>query len=78
MEKFFKKLIGYRKDWWKYPHNSIDEWNILWKSSGTKDDDLTKGHPFNGPLQAIYRYTSNKTFGTLKKNIITQRNATLK
>lgn len=41
----------YKKKWWQNPHIGVDEWGVLWKSSGTKGDDLTKGHPYKGPLQ---------------------------
>ncbi|MGV9205792.1 MAG: uroporphyrinogen decarboxylase family protein, partial [Promethearchaeia archaeon] len=35
----------------KYPHESMDEWGVIWKNSGTESDDITKGHPYHGPLQ---------------------------
>jgi uroporphyrinogen decarboxylase len=47
----YRKKAGYPKKWWKYPHESIDEWGTIWKSSGTESDDITKGHPSYGPLQ---------------------------
>ncbi|MFX0186958.1 MAG: uroporphyrinogen decarboxylase family protein [Candidatus Hodarchaeota archaeon] len=46
-----RKEAGYSKKWWKNPHESIDEWNTIWKSSGTESADVTKGHPFKGFLQ---------------------------
>lgn len=46
-----RKEAGYSKKWWKNPHESIDEWGTIWKSSGTESDDVTKGHPFKGFLQ---------------------------
>ncbi|MFX0031872.1 MAG: uroporphyrinogen decarboxylase family protein [Candidatus Hodarchaeota archaeon] len=46
-----RKRAKYKKKWWKDPHISIDEWGILWKSAGTESKDITKGHPFLGPLQ---------------------------
>ena len=46
-----RKEAGFPKKWWKYPHDSIDEWGIIWKSAGTESDDLTKGHPSRGPFQ---------------------------
>lgn len=50
-KKKFRKEAKKAKRWWKAPHISIDEWGILWKSAGTKSNDITKGHPFLGPLQ---------------------------
>ncbi|MFX1494299.1 MAG: uroporphyrinogen decarboxylase family protein [Promethearchaeota archaeon] len=50
-KKKFRKGAKYPKKWWKYPHTSIDEWNILWRSAGTKSKDITKGHPCFGPIQ---------------------------
>jgi len=47
----FRKNLRFQKKWWKYPHESIDEWGIIWKSSGTESDDITRGHPYKGPLQ---------------------------
>ncbi|MBD3343058.1 MAG: hypothetical protein GF353_28430 [Candidatus Lokiarchaeota archaeon] len=46
-----RKQAGYPKKWWKEPNISIDEWGVLWKSSGTESDDITRGHPYKGPLQ---------------------------
>jgi hypothetical protein len=46
-----REEAGFSKGWWKYPHDSIDDWGIIWKSAGTEGDDLTKGHPFKGPFQ---------------------------
>jgi len=46
-----RKKAKYKKKWWKDPHISINEWGILWKSAGTENKDITKGHPFLGPLQ---------------------------
>ena len=50
-KKEFRREAKEAKKWWKAPHISIDEWNVLWKSAGTKTNDITKGHPFLGPLQ---------------------------
>ncbi|MFO8019262.1 MAG: uroporphyrinogen decarboxylase family protein [Promethearchaeia archaeon] len=50
-DKEIRKKLGYPRDWWKYPHESVDEWGVIWKNSGTASDDITKGHPFHGPLQ---------------------------
>ncbi|TXT67372.1 MAG: putative Methylcobalamin:coenzyme M methyltransferase [Promethearchaeota archaeon] len=41
---------GYARKWWQYPHKSIDEWRNMWKSSGTKSEDITRGHPYQGFL----------------------------
>ncbi|MFX1389490.1 MAG: uroporphyrinogen decarboxylase family protein [Promethearchaeota archaeon] len=48
--------LGFEKKWWKKAHISINEWGVLWKSSGTEGEDLTKGHPFKGPLQDSWDY----------------------
>ncbi|TFF90192.1 MAG: hypothetical protein EU548_04245 [Promethearchaeota archaeon] len=50
-KKKYRQNAHYSKKWWKKPHMSIDEWGILWKSSGSESDDITRGHPFSGPLQ---------------------------
>jgi uroporphyrinogen decarboxylase len=50
-KKKFRKKAEYPKKWWKVPHMSMDEWGILWKSSGSESDDITRGHPSHGPLQ---------------------------
>ena len=50
-KKKYRKEAGYPKKWWKYPHTSMDEWGVLWKSSGIESEDKTMGHPFHGPLQ---------------------------
>jgi len=47
----YRKEANYPRKWWKYPHESIDEWGTIWKSAGTESDDITKGHPSFGPLQ---------------------------
>jgi len=47
----YRKKAGYPRKWWETPHKSIDEWNNIWRSSGTKSNDITKGHPLHGPLQ---------------------------
>ncbi|MHA1292727.1 MAG: uroporphyrinogen decarboxylase family protein [Promethearchaeota archaeon] len=46
-----RKLTGYPRKWWEIPHKSIDEWGVIWQSSGTKSDDKTLGHPIKGPLE---------------------------
>ncbi|MGV9198760.1 MAG: uroporphyrinogen decarboxylase family protein [Promethearchaeia archaeon] len=50
-KKKYRKKAGYSKKWWKYPHTGIDEWGVLWQSSGIESEDKTMGHPFQGPLQ---------------------------
>lgn len=50
-KKSTRKKANKAKRWWKSPHISIDEWRVLWKSAGTESNDITKGHPFLGPLQ---------------------------
>ncbi|MBD3256706.1 MAG: hypothetical protein GF383_16550 [Candidatus Lokiarchaeota archaeon] len=46
-----RKDLGFSENWWETPHESIDEFGVIWKSSGTKGGDKTKGHPSMGPLQ---------------------------
>ncbi len=46
-----RESLGYTENWWEIPHDSIDEFGVLWRSSGTKSGDKTKGHPFRGPFQ---------------------------
>jgi uroporphyrinogen decarboxylase len=46
-----RKQLNYPENWWEVPHDSIDEFGVVWRSSGTKGGDLTKGHPFKGPFQ---------------------------
>jgi uroporphyrinogen decarboxylase len=48
-KKYRKKTI-YPKKWWEIPHKSIDEWGVIWQSSGTKSKDKTLGHPLKGPF----------------------------
>ena len=31
--------------------DSIDEFGVIWRSSGTESGDKTKGHPYKGPFQ---------------------------
>ncbi len=50
-KKKYRKIAGYPKKWWEVPHKSIDEWGIIWQSSGTKSKDKTLGHPIKGPLE---------------------------
>ena len=40
----------YPKDWWNYPHKSIDEWGNIWDNLGAKSRDISKGHPHIGFL----------------------------
>ncbi len=47
----YRKKASYPRKWWEFPHKSIDEWKNIWRSSGTKSNDITKGHPLHGPLQ---------------------------
>ena len=42
---------GYSENWWEHSHDSIDEFRVLWRSSGTQCDDKTKGHPIKGSFQ---------------------------
>jgi len=50
-KKQYRKMAGYPKRWWEIPHKSIDEWGVIWQSSGTKSNDKTLGHPIEGPLK---------------------------
>ncbi|MBD3195565.1 MAG: hypothetical protein GF317_10945 [Candidatus Lokiarchaeota archaeon] len=47
----YRKKAEFPKKYWKQPHLSVDEWGIIWKASGTKSNDITRGHPHFGPLQ---------------------------
>ncbi|MHA1272936.1 MAG: uroporphyrinogen decarboxylase family protein [Promethearchaeota archaeon] len=49
--KSIRKKLGYPRKWWNYPHKSIDEWGVIWQSSGMKNKDKTMGHVIKGPLQ---------------------------
>lgn len=46
-----REQLGYGVNWWEEPHESIDEFGVIWRSSGTEGDDKTMGHPYSGPLQ---------------------------
>ncbi|HEY0089033.1 MAG TPA: uroporphyrinogen decarboxylase family protein [Candidatus Lokiarchaeia archaeon] len=46
-----RKKLRYSEKWWEYPHESIDEYQVIWRSSGTKSEDKTMGHPIKGPLE---------------------------
>ena len=47
----FREKLGYPEKWWEIPHDSIDEFGVIWRSSGTESGDKTKGHPHKGPFQ---------------------------
>ena len=49
-KKKYRMQAGYPKTWWRTQHNSIDEWGVIWQSSGTKSNDKTLGHPVKGPF----------------------------
>ena len=46
-----REKLGYPEKWWEIPHESIDEFGVIWRSSGTESGDKTKGHPYKGPFQ---------------------------
>ena len=46
-----RKSHKFPENWWEIPHDAIDEFGVIWRSSGTKGGDWTKGHPFKGPFQ---------------------------
>ncbi len=46
-----RESLGYPPNWWEYPHESIDEFGVIWRTSGTKSEDKTMGHPIKGSLQ---------------------------
>lgn len=50
-KKKSRKKAGCPKKWWNQPGRRIDEWGIIWQSSGMKSGDLTLGHPVKGPLE---------------------------
>ena len=45
-----RKNLGLEKKWWETIREAINEWGILWRTSGTKSEDKTFGHPFKGPF----------------------------
>lgn len=45
-----REKAGYLEKWWENPHDSIDEFRVIWRSSGTESNDQTMGHPFKGPF----------------------------
>jgi len=45
-----RQKLGYPENWWEIPHDSIDEFGVIWRSSGSKGGDWTKGHPVKGPF----------------------------
>ena len=49
-DKEIREKAGYPENWWAKPHDSIDEFGVIWRSSGTKSDDKTMGHPYKGPF----------------------------
>ena len=50
----WRKKAGYPWRWWKKPGKRIDEWGVVWQSSGMGSGDLTLGHPVKGPLEEGY------------------------
>ncbi|MHA1148766.1 MAG: uroporphyrinogen decarboxylase family protein [Promethearchaeota archaeon] len=57
-KKSYRKRLGHPRKWWEIPHKSIDEWGIIWQSSGTKIDK-TLGHPIKGPLEESWDGLAN-------------------
>jgi len=45
-----REKLGYSENWWEVPHDSIDEFGVIWRSSGTESGDKTMGHPYKGPF----------------------------
>ena len=50
-KKEIRESLKYPENWWENPHDSIDEFGVVWRSSGTLSEDKTMGHPFRGPFQ---------------------------
>ena len=46
-----RKKLGFSEAWWEQKHESIDEFGVIWRSSGTKGADKTMGHPIKGPFE---------------------------
>jgi hypothetical protein len=46
-----RKKLKFPENWWETSHDCIDEFGVIWRSSGTKGGDWTKGHPYKGPFQ---------------------------
>lgn len=45
-----RKNLALEKKWWETVKEAINEWGVLWRTSGTKSEDKTFGHPFKGPF----------------------------
>ncbi|MHA1148765.1 MAG: uroporphyrinogen decarboxylase family protein [Promethearchaeota archaeon] len=45
-----RKRLGLEKHWWQTIKEVINEWGIIWRTSGTKSKDKTFGHPYKGPF----------------------------
>ncbi len=50
-KKEIRENLEYSENWWEQPHDSTDEFGVIWRSSGTESGDKTKGHPHKGPFQ---------------------------
>jgi uroporphyrinogen decarboxylase len=50
-KKEIREKLKYPENWWENPHDSIDEFGVIWRSSGTLSEDKTMGHPLRGPFQ---------------------------
>ncbi len=46
--------LGCQKGWWEQSYDSINEWGVIWRSSGSKSEDKTFGHPIHGPFQEYW------------------------
>lgn len=45
-----REKLGLEKRWWETIKEAINEWGVIWRTSGTKSEDKTFGHPFKGPF----------------------------
>lgn len=45
-----RKSLGLEKKWWETIKEAVNEWGVVWRTSGTKSEDKTFGHPFKGPF----------------------------
>lgn len=50
-EDELREQLGLGNKWWENPTETINEWGVIWKISGTKSEDKTFGHPIKGPFE---------------------------
>ncbi len=50
-DKDIHDKLGYTESWWEESYTSIDEYGVLWRSSGILSEDKTMGHPYKGSFE---------------------------